>query len=136
MIGTDERNRLEGLGPDAFAAPYAPHSSVFPRAAVNVHQGGVGTTAQALRAGRPMLVVPWSHDQFDNAERVKRLGVGGVLYRRRYKAQHVARALRRLLEDETVARRAHGVGERVRGEDGVKAACDAIEARINKGRRV
>jgi UDP:flavonoid glycosyltransferase YjiC (YdhE family) len=30
-----------------------------------VHQGGIGTTAQALRAGRPMLIVPFSHDQPD-----------------------------------------------------------------------
>jgi len=44
--------------PDGIAAfVYAPHSLVMPSAVVNVHQGGIGTTGQALRAGRPMLVV-------------------------------------------------------------------------------
>ena len=36
--------------------PYIPYSHVFPRVAAIVHQGGSGTTGDALRAGRPMLV--------------------------------------------------------------------------------
>ena len=61
---------------DAVAVVRAPHAALFPRAALVVHHGGIGTLGQALRAGRPMLVVPWSHDQPDNASRVARLGVG------------------------------------------------------------
>jgi rhamnosyltransferase subunit B len=66
-----------------YAARYAPFSELLPRASVVVHQGGIGTTAQTLRAGRPMLVVPWAHDQPDNAHRISRLGVGRRLNRRR-----------------------------------------------------
>ena len=58
------------------AVAYAPFSSVFRRANVIVHHGGVGTTAQSLAAARPVLVTPMAHDQFDNAARVARLGVG------------------------------------------------------------
>ena len=58
-----------GLPPGIAAFDYAPHSLVMPRAAVTVHQGGVGTTGQALRAGRPMLVMPFGQDQPDNARR-------------------------------------------------------------------
>jgi len=39
-----------------------------------VHHGGIGTSAQALTAGIPQLVVPFAHDQFDNAARLMRLG--------------------------------------------------------------
>ena len=46
---------------------YAPYSGLFPRCSAIVHQGGVGTTAQAMRSGRPMLVVPFGFDQHDNA---------------------------------------------------------------------
>ena len=74
------------LGSDAWACAYAGHAQLFPRAAAVVHQGGVGTTAQALRAGVPMLVVPFAHDQPDNAARVRRLGVARVLSRRAYRA--------------------------------------------------
>ena len=39
------------LGPDMLAASYAPYAALFPRAVANVHQGGIGTTGQAMRAG-------------------------------------------------------------------------------------
>ncbi|MDB5373652.1 MAG: UDP:flavonoid glycosyltransferase YjiC, YdhE family, partial [Belnapia sp.] len=67
------RNRAglpDPLPPWAFATGYLPHATVFPAAAAIIHQGGIGTTAQAMRAGRPMLVVPFSHDQPDNAARL------------------------------------------------------------------
>ena len=41
-----------------YVTDYAPYSELLPRAAATVHQGGIGTTAQALRAGRPMIIVP------------------------------------------------------------------------------
>src|SRR5262249_24985700 len=61
---------------------YAPHSFVMPRASVIVHQGGVGTTAQALRAGRPMLGVPFGQDQRDNARRCVEVGGGRAISRK------------------------------------------------------
>jgi rhamnosyltransferase subunit B len=52
----------ENLAADILAVNYAPYSQIFPRACTIVHQGGIGTTAQALRAGRPTLIMPYSHD--------------------------------------------------------------------------
>ncbi len=48
--------------------------ALVPRLAALVHHGGIGTTAQAMRAGVPQLITPFAHDQFDNAARVERLG--------------------------------------------------------------
>jgi rhamnosyltransferase subunit B len=109
------------------AFDYAPFSEIFPRAAAIVHQGGVGTTAQALRSGRPMLVVPFAHDQPDNAARAVRLGVARQLRRSQYQARRVAAELHTLLENPSYAARAVEVGRRIQSEDGVSAACDAIE---------
>lgn len=134
LIGVDPRNQpTEPLRDDAIAIDYAPFSEIFPRAAAVVHQGGVGTTGQALRAGRPMLVVPWSHDQYDNAERVRRLGVAEMLEKTRYRAARVATALGRLFEDPAYAVRARQVGEQLRDEDGVRAA---VEAMLSCERRI
>ncbi len=73
--------------PDSiFAASYLPYSQIMPKVAAIVHQGGIGTTAQALRAARPMLVVPWAHDQPDNAARLARLGVSRTVPRNGYTA--------------------------------------------------
>lgn len=129
LIGRDPRNQpTRPLPPGIAAFDYAPYSELFPRAAAIVHQGGVGTTAQAMRSGRPMLVMPYAHDQPDNAFRVARLGMARSIPRHKYNAGRAARELALLLDDPTYAQRAAEVGAQIRGEDGVAAACAAIEA--------
>jgi UDP:flavonoid glycosyltransferase YjiC (YdhE family) len=115
------------LPPDILAIDYAPHSAVFPRAAAVVHQGGIGTLAQGLRAGRPILVVPFSHDQPDNAERAERLGVALRIPRAKLSVDRGVAALRELLDDARYAKAAGEVARRISSEDGVRAACDRIE---------
>jgi len=110
-----------------FIADYAPFSELFPRAAAIVHQGGIGTTAQALRAGRPMLIIPYSHDQPDNAARMIRLGVGRTIRRRKYSAATAAAALEPLLNDPAYARRAAQAAAQLQHEDGAAAAANEIE---------
>lgn len=124
------RNRPAELPASIAAFEYAPFGEVLPRAAAIVHQGGVGTMGQSLRAGRPQLIVPFSHDQFDNAERVARLGAGRVLPRPKYHAASAARELRLLLGDASYVQRASEAGRVVRSEDGTRTACDLIEERM------
>jgi UDP:flavonoid glycosyltransferase YjiC (YdhE family) len=107
---------------------YAPHSLLMPRASVNVHQGGIGTTAQALRAGKPMIVVPFSHDQPDNAMRIERLGVGTTLARSRSGAKAMLQALDRVSEPAYAAR-AQGLAQLLRAENADTAAVQALERR-------
>ena len=111
----------------AMTVPFAPHSAIFRHAAATIHQGGIGTTAEALRAGKPMVVVPFSHDQPDNAQRIVRLGVGATIGRGRYSADRLAAALRPLLSDAAVLSRAEQLGATIRAEDGIGAACDTID---------
>jgi rhamnosyltransferase subunit B len=128
LIGNDPQNQpRRTLSDKICVAQYAPFSKIFPRAAAIIHQGGVGTTAQALKAGRPMLVMPYSHDQPDNARRVRHLGVAKVIQRKAYKAEAAAAEIRRLLESKSYARRAAEIADTVMSEDGVKTACDALE---------
>jgi len=112
---------------DVIAVDRAPHSLIFPRASVVVQQCGIGTMAQGLRSGRPMLAVPYSHDQPDNAFRAKRLGVARIVYPPRYRAARVARELETLLSDASYASSAKRVAVEIGKEDGAQAACDAIE---------
>jgi len=87
----------------------------------------VGTTAQALRAGRPMLVVPFSHDQPDNARRCVRLGVARMLDRNRVNAGTLAAELEQLLADKQAAKVAKEVGQRMKKESGAAGAAVEIE---------
>jgi UDP:flavonoid glycosyltransferase YjiC (YdhE family) len=132
LTGLDVAHALpaELLGPHLLAIPYAPHAKLFPRAAAIVHQGGVGTTARALASGRPMLVVPFSHDQPDNAARCVRLGVARTLARGRYDARRAAHALALVLRDTAMRERAAVVGPRIAAERGVATAADAIDSAL------
>jgi rhamnosyltransferase subunit B len=121
----------EFAGEDVFAVNYAPYSEVFPRSAIVVHQGGSGTTGQALRAGRPQLIVPYGWDQPDNGVRVERLGAGLCVARSAYSRETAAFALKRLLNEERFSERATQIGLQVLNEDGLSSACDAVEAIVS-----
>jgi rhamnosyltransferase subunit B len=128
LIGNDPRNKPRQPLPDSIClAEYAPYSALFPHAALVVHQGGVGTTAQCLRAGKPMLIMPYSHDQPDNARRMRRLKVARVIQKKDYTPLRVARKIRAMLEKPLYARRAQSIHAQLAHEDGVKTACDALE---------
>ena len=133
LVGKDmPRPPAELLSSEIAVFDYAPFSQLFPRAAAIVHQAGIGTTAQVLRAGRPALAMPLSHDQFDNAFRSKRLGTTRTIPRRQYRAPRVAAELDRLLREPEYARNAASVRFKIQAEDGVGAACDAIESVLRK----
>jgi UDP:flavonoid glycosyltransferase YjiC (YdhE family) len=129
LVGPGGATRTPGLTPGSDLGIFegAPFSALFPRVAAIVHQGGSGTTGQAMRAGRPMLIVPYAHDQPDNAFRVSRLGVARTIRRGHYTARSAARELDRLLADAAYANRAEEVGRAARKESGAAAAADAIE---------
>lgn len=114
------------------AFPYAPYSQIFPRAAAVVHQGGIGTTSQVLRAGVPHLFMPYSHDQPDNAARCERLGVAKIVARENYSGETAAKKLRELLDNKSYKQKAVEAAKIVQSEHGTKVACDAIEEILKK----
>ena len=122
----------KGLTDDIAAFNYAPFSLLFPRAACVVHQAGVGTTGQVLRAGVPHLIMPYGHDQPDNAARCRRAGVAEIISRDKYNAESAAAALQQILSDSKYRENAALLKQIVDSEIGTIAACDAIEAVLNK----
>jgi rhamnosyltransferase subunit B len=115
------------LPPGIKAFGYLPFSEVLPGAALLVYHGGIGTLAQAIKAGVPQLVVPSAHDQFDNGWRVARLGMGRSLPRSRYRAVRAASEIRAILSDRGMARRSREGSARVDSAAALGRACDLIE---------
>jgi UDP:flavonoid glycosyltransferase YjiC (YdhE family) len=114
---------MRSLPPEIFVGDYAPYSRLFPRAAVVVHQGGIGTLAQCLRAARAQLIVPFFGDQADNAARALRLGVARSLPRERYDARRAQSEIARLLQRADYAMRATQLQAELSAEHGpVQAA--------------
>jgi UDP:flavonoid glycosyltransferase YjiC (YdhE family) len=128
LTGGFAQNRPDDLPPNVLLVDRAPHELLFPRASAIVHQCGAGTTGQALKSGKPTLLVPHGHDQFDNARRVRKLGVARVVLPKEYRAERVARDLHALLDDAGYRERAAATAAIVRAEGGAEAAADVIEA--------
>lgn len=136
LTGTDDY-APKGLPANVRAFPYAPYTMLFPRAAAIVHHGGAGTTAAALRSGRPTVIVPFANDEFDNARRAKLLGCSRTLHAGDVSGASLEAALRLVLEDRAMAGRAAAIGGVMRAEHGPARAADEIERVIEatKARR-
>jgi len=127
LVGRAPETAPTNLPPGVEVFGYAPFSSVMPRAACSVHHGGIGTTSQGLRAGRPTVIVPHAHEQFDNAARAKRMRVSQTLAAQDLTPQRLVEAIRRVVDDPACVGRAAEVGERMKGEDGGPVAARALE---------
>jgi UDP:flavonoid glycosyltransferase YjiC (YdhE family) len=130
--------KLDSFGPptaELHIAAYAPHSLLFPRAAAVIHQVGIGTLGQGLRAGRPQLLVPYFADQQDNAARARRIGVARELAPARYNAARAAAEIAVLLGNPAYAARAAAVRRQLTAEDGASAAAERILQVLSKERR-
>jgi len=108
---------------DLLWQPYVPLHLLLPRAAALVHHGGIGTTAEALRAAVPQLVLPWAFDQFDNAQRVLALGVGLTLPTRHLRDGRLRRALRRLLASPPLAAACQARADQLATDPGLDDIC-------------
>lgn len=111
--------------------PYVPFRHLLPHAAAVVHHGGIGSTAEAMRAGIPQIVVPMAHDQFDNGARVKAMGVGLTIARHRYGANTVTKALEQLLHAESVKRSCSDIAARFNETDAAQTFCACIEEALH-----
>lgn len=131
LVAEEEGERLRAsLPPDAFVAGHLRHSLLFPRAAAILHHGGAGSSGQALRAGRPQLVVPVFGDQGDNAARLERLGVARRLPFARWSSARLEAELAALLAEGRYARAARAAAEQIGAEDGAAVAVERIAALV------
>lgn len=127
VLDDEQRIRWQARCSDTvFFSSYVPYSLLFKRARIIVHHGGAGTTAQALRAGRPQLITPQLVDQPDNAARIARMGAGIDLPSRRYRAKHICAALRELTQGAGYANRAQDLAQQIAHEDGAARAASVL----------
>jgi vancomycin aglycone glucosyltransferase len=106
------------------------HPKLFPRMAAIVHHGGSGTTANALRAGVPQVVVPHIVDQYYWAARVRRLGVGPPApTMRKLDVAKLATAIRTAAQSAGLCDRAQETATLV-DRDGLERAVGAIELAV------
>ena len=114
--------------PNAKLVDWVSYSKTMPRCAAVVCHAGHGTIARALASGVPPVAIPAGGDQGENAARIRWAGCGVSLPGRFTTPRGIRLAVRRLLVDDRLARRAAGFGAWARANDGGAAAADAVEA--------
>jgi rhamnosyltransferase subunit B len=123
LLLTPHREQVPAsLPPGVLWLPYVPLRALLPRAAALVHHGGIGTTAEALRAGVPQLVVPLAYDQFDNGARVEALAAGRMLAGWRARPRQLAATLAALLVSDDVRAGCAAAAARIAGDEHVDVA--------------
>lgn len=104
-----------------------PHHRLFPRVAAVVHHGGSGTTAAALRAGVPQLILPLILDQHHHAHQLHWAGLGPrPVPLGRVDARQLADGLRHVLNQPPDLRAR--TAERLRQSDGCGDVARRLEA--------
>jgi len=104
----------------------APHGAVLPHVELVITHGGHGTVTRSLAAGVPVMVVPISRDQPDNAARVVHHGVG-IKVSKRSSPEKFATAVRRVLADDAIRANAHAMADRLAPDVGAPKAIAALE---------
>ena len=129
VVGAQDDNLKQiEPGDDLLIIHYVAYDKLFPHARVIIHQGGIGTLAEAIAAQRPMLIVPFGFDQFDNAERAERLGIAKTLSRTAYNLANAAPLIDMLATEPHYQQRAAEIGASIRNDHAIEHACAVIEA--------
>jgi rhamnosyltransferase subunit B len=131
VLVSPHRNHIPAALPSNVTwVAHAPFDELFGRAALVVHHGGIGTASYGIATGIPQIVMPMRGDQFDNGNRLERLGVGRMLSAKRTSAAKLRATVTFMLESQDVASQCRHWQSRVDVEAGLRMAVDAIEERF------
>lgn len=116
-----------GLGNRFFISDYVSYQKLLPKVKAVVHHGGIGTIAHALAAGKPQLIVPFAHDQPDNAYRAVKLGVASKVTPRNFKTSRVVHKLKALLTSRDVEEKCAFYAGKIDFDSNLNYLADLIE---------
>ena len=106
---------------------YIPQTLLFPRCDLVITHGGSGTIMAALTHGLPMVIVPISADQPENAERCAALGVARVIQPADLSADLARGATREVLGPGSYRRAAEGMRDEIAALPGPERAVELLQ---------
>jgi UDP:flavonoid glycosyltransferase YjiC (YdhE family) len=110
------------------------HAAIFPACRAVVHQGGAGTTAAGMRAGKPTLVLWfWLEDQPIWASAVERLKVGSGRAFSASTLDSLVADLRSILTPECLARAREVAAQMTTAAQSASSAADLLEDAARQG---
>lgn len=136
LMTTAGLRTLSEVPANFFVVDYAPGSLLLENSDAIVCHGGNGTIYQAMRQGVPIVGIPTMHDQEFNLDRVEALGVGIHLSELKFRPEHLAAAIERVLDDSSYRTNALRLQEVLRSYDGPSACRDLIHQHLASTTRI
>lgn len=129
FVGGDKQD-LSHYGDEYLHLSYVDFEYALPKCKAIIHHGGMGTLAQAIKAGIPQLIRPLKFDQPDNADRIYRLGLGSYIFPDLFKPHYVAPRLASLINSETLKKTISTYSADVERSNAIAYACGMIETKL------
>ncbi|CAN5523732.1 N/A [soil metagenome] len=128
-VGSADRAELGELPRDWLVCEFLPQVTLLGSAALAVTHGGNNSVTEAVTAGVPMLVLPFSTDQFAGAAAVERAGIGAALDPNAATVEQLEAALLGLLAaDLTPSRQLAETLQNTPGRERAFAALSAVRS--------
>ncbi len=136
VAGAGSRDSSLGeLPPNARGVGWLPHDQVLPTCEVVIHHGGSGSSMAALTHGLPQLALPQLGDQFANADRLVRRGVGEKVDLQDRSADRIRHVVRSLLSEPAYRDRAQQVRAEIAGMPAPGEVVTVLERMADDPRR-
>src|SRR5690606_15289468 len=116
VVSTGPRHDQLQLPPNCWGQPHLPQTSILPLVDLVITHGGNNTVTESVWFGRPMLVLPLTGDQYDNAQRITEKGFGARLDPFTFEARQLAETVDWLLSDQTIRDRLQKASARAQAE--------------------
>jgi MGT family glycosyltransferase len=121
-----QHDQLE-LADNMTGAEFLPQVSILPHVDLVITHGGNNTVTEALRFGKPTVLMPLFWDQYDNAQRLHETGYGIRLDTYAHEPAELTKAIARLLQDDALRSRLEAMSARLAATPGTVTAADLIE---------
>ena len=111
--------------------PMLPQTKVLSLVDLFIHHGGQSSTVEGFYYGKPMIVMPFTHDQFDNAQRIEEKGFGIQINSNKWLEKELIDAIDCLLNDEELKKRMRDASLRIQNEMKGNKLINLIESLVN-----
>jgi len=120
----------ENLPNTILVKQYVPLASLLPQCRAIAHHGGIGTCAQALKSGLPQIIMPMAFDQFGNARRIEKLGVGYQLAPADLHKDVMSKLLMQVFDNSQMSQKCTAIKLRLSDKNGNRAISERINTFI------
>jgi rhamnosyltransferase subunit B len=127
FICKDRHHLPEDLPPSILWIPYFKNFSVLLKQCnLVIYHGGIGTLAEAARAGIPQILIPSLGDQWDNAERIEKLQLGASISTYELDTENLIETIQKILESKEIPKRCKEIQEIMMHQDKADAVANQI----------